>query len=54
MRAWAPPPPRIAGVADKIIGAPFGGYKKSGFGRTVSPDAIREYTQVKAVILDSN
>jgi aldehyde dehydrogenase (NAD+) len=37
-----------------VIGAPFGGYKKSGFGRTVAWDTILEYTQVKSVIVNSN
>jgi aldehyde dehydrogenase (NAD+) len=35
-----------------VIGAPFGGYKSSGFGRTVSADSILDYTQVKSVIVD--
>jgi acyl-CoA reductase-like NAD-dependent aldehyde dehydrogenase len=35
-----------------VIGAPFGGYKHSGFGRTVSHEAILEYTQVKSVIIN--
>ena len=35
-----------------VIGAPFGGYKSSGFGRTVSADSILDYTQVKSVIID--
>jgi aldehyde dehydrogenase (NAD+) len=35
-----------------VIGAPFGGYKHSGFGRTVTHESILEYTQVKSVILD--
>jgi acyl-CoA reductase-like NAD-dependent aldehyde dehydrogenase len=35
-----------------VIGAPFGGYKSSGFGRTVSAESIRDYTQVKSVISD--
>jgi aldehyde dehydrogenase (NAD+) len=35
-----------------VIGAPFGGYKSSGFGRTVSAESILEYTQVKSVIID--
>jgi aldehyde dehydrogenase (NAD+) len=35
-----------------VIGAPFGGYKHSGFGRTVSHETILEYTQVKSVILN--
>ncbi|MFZ1994810.1 MAG: aldehyde dehydrogenase family protein [Solirubrobacteraceae bacterium] len=35
-----------------VIGAPFGGYKSSGFGRTVSADSILDHTQVKTVIID--
>jgi acyl-CoA reductase-like NAD-dependent aldehyde dehydrogenase len=35
-----------------VIGAPFGGYKNSGFGRTVSAESILDYTQVKTVIID--
>jgi aldehyde dehydrogenase (NAD+) len=35
-----------------VIGAPFGGYKSSGFGRTVSAESILDYTQTKAVIID--
>ncbi len=35
-----------------VIGAPFGGYKSSGFGRTVSAESIQDYTQVKSVIID--
>jgi acyl-CoA reductase-like NAD-dependent aldehyde dehydrogenase len=35
-----------------VIGAPFGGYKSSGFGRTVSAESIIDYTQVKSVIID--
>jgi aldehyde dehydrogenase (NAD+) len=35
-----------------VIGAPFGGYKSSGFGRTVSAESVLEYTQVKSVIID--
>jgi aldehyde dehydrogenase (NAD+) len=34
-----------------VIGAPFGGYRRSGFGRTMSAEAVRDYTQVKAVSL---
>ena len=37
-----------------VIGAPFGGYKKSGFGRTMAADTILEYTQVKAVVINAN
>src|SRR5690606_16846171 len=35
-----------------VIGAPFGGYKHSGFGRTVSYETILDYTQLKSVIID--
>jgi aldehyde dehydrogenase (NAD+) len=35
-----------------VIGAPFGGYKSSGFGRTVSAESVLEYTQLKSVIID--
>ena len=35
-----------------VIGAPFGGYKHSGFGRTMGADTILEYTQIKSVILN--
>jgi aldehyde dehydrogenase (NAD+) len=35
-----------------VIGAPFGGYKSSGFGRTVSAESILDYSQVKSVIID--
>jgi aldehyde dehydrogenase (NAD+) len=36
-----------------VIGAPFGGYKKSGFGRTMSPDSVLEYTQLKTVVINA-
>jgi aldehyde dehydrogenase (NAD+) len=36
-----------------VIGAPFGGYKSSGFGRTGGVDAILEYTQVKTVVINA-
>ncbi|MBO0687419.1 MAG: aldehyde dehydrogenase family protein, partial [Candidatus Dormibacteraeota bacterium] len=39
-------------VTRDVIGAPFGGYKQSGFGRTLSADSILEYTQVKTVVID--
>ena len=32
-----------------VIGAPFGGYKGSGFGRTMGADAVLNYTQIKTV-----
>ncbi|MPZ49060.1 MAG: aldehyde dehydrogenase family protein [Dehalococcoidia bacterium] len=36
-----------------VIGAPFGGYKNSGFGRTGGFDTIMQYLQVKSVIMDA-
>jgi acyl-CoA reductase-like NAD-dependent aldehyde dehydrogenase len=35
-----------------MIGAPFGGYKESGFGRTDGADTILEFTQLKAALID--
>jgi acyl-CoA reductase-like NAD-dependent aldehyde dehydrogenase len=35
-----------------VIGAPFGGYKHSGFGRTMGMETILEYTQLKSVIIN--
>ncbi|MBX6354404.1 MAG: aldehyde dehydrogenase family protein [Micromonosporaceae bacterium] len=32
-----------------VIGAPFGGYRGSGFGRTMGADSVLSYTQVKTV-----
>ena len=32
--------------------SPFGGYKQSGYGREMGPDALREFTQVKSVWVD--
>lgn len=32
--------------------APWGGFKRSGYGRESSADAIREYTQTKSVWID--
>ncbi|GAB3348044.1 aldehyde dehydrogenase family protein [Amycolatopsis echigonensis] len=40
-----------AGRASGAIGAPFGGYRQSGFGRTMSADSVLEFTQVKSVVL---
>jgi len=34
------------------VAAPFGGYKKSGFGREKGLEALDHYTQVKFVIFD--
>jgi len=38
-----------AALGGGVIGAPFGGYKRSGFGRTMSADAVLNFTHVKAV-----
>lgn len=35
-----------------MIGAPFGGYKESGFGRTDAAETILEFTQLKAALID--
>ncbi|WP_236792608.1 aldehyde dehydrogenase [Amycolatopsis sp. GM8] len=40
-----------AALGAGLVGAPFGGYKRSGFGRTMGADAVLDYTQVKAVSL---
>jgi acyl-CoA reductase-like NAD-dependent aldehyde dehydrogenase len=36
-----------------VIGAPWGGYKHSGFGRTMSADSVLDYTQVKTVVINA-
>jgi aldehyde dehydrogenase (NAD+) len=38
-----------AALGAGVIGAPFGGYKRSGFGRTMSAEAVKNFTQIKAV-----
>ncbi len=38
-----------AALGAGVIGGPFGGYKQSGFGRTMGADAVLDYTQVKTV-----
>jgi acyl-CoA reductase-like NAD-dependent aldehyde dehydrogenase len=35
-----------------VIGAPWGGYKHSGFGRTMSADSILDYTQLKTIVIN--
>ncbi|PXY22158.1 aldehyde dehydrogenase family protein [Prauserella muralis] len=40
-----------AALGAGLIGGPFGGYKRSGFGRTMGADAVLNYTQVKTVSL---
>jgi acyl-CoA reductase-like NAD-dependent aldehyde dehydrogenase len=37
-----------------VIGAPWGGVKGSGFGRTMSADIVEEYTQTKTVVIDGD
>ncbi len=37
-----------------VIGAPWGGYKHSGFGRTMSADTILDYTQLKTIVIDGS
>ncbi|MGH8246192.1 MAG: aldehyde dehydrogenase family protein, partial [Gammaproteobacteria bacterium] len=34
-------------------GIPFGGFKGSGLGREIGPDALNEYTEVKSVWIDT-
>ncbi|HTS96505.1 MAG TPA: aldehyde dehydrogenase family protein [Streptosporangiaceae bacterium] len=36
-----------------VIGAPWGGYKHSGFGRTMSAESVLDYTQLKTVIINA-
>lgn len=40
-----------AALGAGVIGGPFGGYKRSGFGRTMGADAVLDYTVVKTVSL---
>jgi aldehyde dehydrogenase (NAD+) len=40
-----------AALGAGVIGGPFGGYKRSGFGRTMGADSVLDYTQVKTVSL---
>ncbi|MGW2048383.1 aldehyde dehydrogenase family protein [Streptomyces sp. NPDC001858] len=35
------------------IGAPFGGYRHSGFGRSMGPDYVEDWTQLKAVVINA-
>jgi acyl-CoA reductase-like NAD-dependent aldehyde dehydrogenase len=35
------------------IDVPFGGFKSSGYGREYGPEGVQEYTEAKAVFLDS-
>ncbi len=36
-----------------VIGAPWGGYKHSGFGRTMSAESVLDYTQIKTVVINA-
>ena len=38
--------------AGGVVGAPFGGYRGSGFGRTVGAETILDRTQVKSIVID--
>jgi acyl-CoA reductase-like NAD-dependent aldehyde dehydrogenase len=33
--------------------APWGGYKHSGFGRTMSAESVLDYTQIKTVVINA-
>jgi aldehyde dehydrogenase (NAD+) len=35
------------------IGAPWGGYKHSGFGRSMSAESVLDYTQLKTVVINA-
>lgn len=35
------------------IGAPFGGYRHSGFGRSMGPDYLEDWTQVKCLVINA-
>lgn len=39
-------------TAQGVSGAPFGGYKRSGFGRSHGFEAVLNYTQTKSVVFD--
>jgi len=36
------------------MGAPWGGYKQSGWGREMGEEALRAYTETKTVWVDLN
>jgi acyl-CoA reductase-like NAD-dependent aldehyde dehydrogenase len=36
------------------VSTPFGGFKRSGFGRELGPDALDAYTEVKNVYYATN
>jgi acyl-CoA reductase-like NAD-dependent aldehyde dehydrogenase len=33
--------------------APWGGYRHSGFGRTMSAESVLDYTQIKTVVINA-
>jgi betaine-aldehyde dehydrogenase len=39
----------INGVGNHFLGAPFGGYKQSGFGRDECIEELLDFTQIKNV-----
>ncbi|NUR43181.1 MAG: aldehyde dehydrogenase [Streptomyces sp.] len=41
------------GGPNGAIGAPFGGYKHSGFGRSMGPDYLEDWTQVKCLVINA-
>ncbi|MFD4603773.1 aldehyde dehydrogenase family protein [Streptomyces sp. NPDC058464] len=43
-----------AGDSFQVIGAPFGGYKHSGFGRTMGADSVLNHTQSKTVVINAS
>jgi acyl-CoA reductase-like NAD-dependent aldehyde dehydrogenase len=36
-----------------VIGAPWGGYKHSGFGRSMSAESVLDYTQIKTIVINA-
>jgi acyl-CoA reductase-like NAD-dependent aldehyde dehydrogenase len=36
-----------------VIGAPWGGFKHSGFGRSMSAESVLDYTQIKTVVINA-
>ncbi len=43
----------INGYKTINVASPFGGYRQSGYGRSSGLDALREYTQVKSVWVET-
>ena len=44
----------INGYKTINVASPFGGYKHSGYGRSSGVDALREYTQIKSVWVETD